>query len=108
MRVRETEYAVRHWKTVAYAALVAAILVLIVAITAVGARAMEESSLSVESATAPISQIIPVPELKTFGNPVSMPEPSEDFENKKIEAALLARATVIEECTIFWVAPEGR
>ena len=88
VRVREAEYAARQWKTVAYSALVAAILVLIVAITAVSARATEESAPAGESATAPISQIIPVL------------EPSEDFENEKIEAALLARATVIEDCTI--------
>lgn len=41
-RELEAEYATRHWQTVAYAAIIAAILVLIVAISAVhGAKAVE-------------------------------------------------------------------
>lgn len=34
------------------------------------------------------------------------PEPQEDYENGKIEAALIAKANVIEGCTVTWYAAE--
>lgn len=34
------------------------------------------------------------------------PEPQEDYENEKIEAALIEKANVIEGCTVTWYAAE--
>lgn len=83
-RVRQAEQAARTWKTTAYAALVAAIVVLVIAILAVQAAGVEVEPTT--SAAAPMVQAIE--------------EPPEANENEQIEAALLARAHVIEDCVV--------
>ena len=83
-RARQAEQAARTWKTTAYAALVAAIVVLVIAILAVQAAGVEVEPTT--SAAAPVVQTIE--------------EPPEANENERIEAALLARAHVIEDCVV--------
>lgn len=106
-RELEAEYGTRQWQTVAYAAIISAILVLIVAIVAVrDAKAAEvpinESMISeAETIThsANVEKNSPVfvtslTQIEDFDNV------AEDFENEKIKAALLAAATVIEDCVV--------
>ena len=83
-RARQAEQAARTWKTTAYAALVAAIVVLAFSLLAVYADGAEVEPMT--SAAAPV--------VHTVG------EPPESNENERIEAALLARAHVIEDCEV--------
>lgn len=107
-RELEAEYAVKHWQTVAYAAIIAAILVLIVAIAAVRAKAAEPQAPADElkfSASETITHSendaknTPVFVMNLTQNEDSYENP-EDFENEKIEVALLERATEIQNCTV--------
>lgn len=85
-RARSAERAAGLWRGVAYAALVAAILILIIAILAVRAAGVETEAKGEPVAAEEVVQLLP--------------EPQEDYENEKIEAALLAKANVIENCTV--------
>lgn len=106
-RELEAQHAVRHWQTVAYAAIIAAIMVLIVAITAVqDAKATEPSANELKISAA---ETMTHPEDDAKNNPVfesnltqntDFGKVAEDFENEKIEAALLSAATVIQDCTV--------
>lgn len=111
-RILEAEEAARSWKAVAYGALVAAIIVLIIAIAAVHAKATEP----VPQESAPANELaILIPETTTPAENDAKKEPvfvtnltqiadsdevAEDFENEKIEAALLDGATTIDNCTV--------
>lgn len=107
-RELESEYAAKHWQTVAYAAIIAAILVLIVAIAAVRAKAAEPQA-PVDELKISASETITHSEDDAKNTPVFVTsleqimdsyEIVEDFENEKIEAALLERATEIQNCTV--------
>lgn len=89
-RARQAERTAATWKKLAYAALVAAIVIEIIAILAVraaGADITPEPAVSVETP----------PDAKTVTATVQ-----EEPENELIEAALLARAHVIEDCTVTY------
>lgn len=86
-RARQAERAASDWRVLAYTTLVMALIIAAIAILAVraaGADIAAEPPLSA-SADAPTVWAITAPE-----------EP----ENELIEAALLAKAHVIEECTV--------
>lgn len=107
-REMEAEYATKHWRTVAYAAIIAAILVLVVAISAIRVKAFEplppadELMISgLESATHPENDPKNTPVFVMNDEKTDVhDEIQEDFENEKIEAALLAMSTTIEDCTV--------
>ena len=84
-RAREAERTAAKWRRVAYIALVAAILV-------VNAE-VDDAKNTPDFAMNPIQTEI-------------HDEITEDFENENIEAALLARAHVIEDCTITFYCNE--
>lgn len=91
-----------------YAAIIAAILVLIVAIVAVqdakAAEPADELMLSEAETTTHSeddSKNTPVFVMNAVETDVH-DEIQEDFENEKIEAALLKRANVIEDCEVTW------
>lgn len=94
-RELEAECAAKTWQTVAYAAIITAILVLIVAISAVKVKAIEPQ---------PVENELTILSLETMTHSVNdVPAESvEDFENEHIEAALLAMATTIEDCTVTY------
>ena len=64
--------------------------------------------LSIAALTAPAHSQEPVVITDELATPVSpaqcweAPDILEDYENEKIEAALLAEANVIEDCTVTW------
>lgn len=86
-RTREAEHRAEVWKRTAYAALTAAIIVEIVAIMAIFASAEDLGEMNgiaaAEEAAAETVEVVP-----------------EEAENERIEAALLARAHVIEGVTV--------
>lgn len=84
-RARKAERAVVAWHRMTYAALVAAIIVEIIAILVIHANA---------ACTAPVD-----PPVVETAAPMEEPE---EAENDLIEAALLARANVIEDCEVTW------
>lgn len=88
-RARQAERAAATWKTLAYAALVAAIVIEVIAILAVHAAGADTAPEPAASAAVPELQVVTV-----------IQEVQEDYENEKIEAALLARAHVIESCVV--------
>ena len=89
-RARQAERTAALWRRVAYIALVAAIIVEIIAILVIHANA---------ACTAPVDP----PMVATAAETVSAPmEEPEEAENERIEAALLARANVIESCEVTW------
>lgn len=92
-RAREAERAVVAWRRMTYAVLVASIIVLVAAILVVNAEADAE--------------VIDPPVVVTAQEtaPEATEEP-EEAENERIEAALLARSTVIEDCTITFYCNE--
>lgn len=81
-RARQAERTASAWRILAYAALVVAIL----AVHAAGADTASEPTTSTT---------VPVPQTVTTIQSVQ-----EDFENERIEAALLAQAHMIEECVV--------
>lgn len=85
-RARQAERTAALWRRVAYIALVAAIIVEIIAILVIHANA---------ACTAPVDP----PVVETAAAPMEEPE---EAENDLIEAALLARANVIEDCEVTW------
>lgn len=88
-RARQAERSAALWRRVAYIALVAAIIVEIIAILAIHASA----------ACADDTKNTPIFATNTPEEMVQC-EITEDFENENIEAALLARAHVIEDVTV--------
>lgn len=88
-RARQAERTAALWRRVAYIALVAAIIVEIIAILAIHASA----------ACADDTKNTPIFATNTPEEMVQC-EITEDFENENIEAALLARAHVIEDVTV--------
>lgn len=87
-RARQAERTTALWRRVAYIALVAAIIVEIIAILVVNAEADEPTYID-----PPV--VVTVEE--TTREVVAEPE---EAENERIEAALLARAHVIEDVTV--------
>lgn len=105
-RARQAERSAALWRRVAYIALVAAIIVEIVAILVIHAEAEDtphnEFKISaIETITHSRNDAKNAPILAT--SPIQTEvqcEITEDFENENIEAALLARAHVIEDVTV--------
>lgn len=89
-RARQAERTAVLWRRVAYIALVAAIIVEIIAILVIHANA---------ACTAPVYPPMVATAEETIPAPVEDPE---EAENERIEAALLARANVIEDCEVTW------
>lgn len=93
-RARQAERAVVAWRRMTYAVLVASIIVLVAAILVVNADAED-------------AETIDPPVVATAAETtVKASEESEELENERIEAALLARAHVIEDCTITFYCNE--
>lgn len=93
-RARQAERTAALWRRVAYIALVAAIIVEIIAILVIHANA---------ACTAPVDP----PVGATVGEAaVEAAVGPEEAENELIEAALLARSHVIDECTITFYCGE--
>lgn len=93
-RARQAERAVVAWRRMTYAVLVASIIVLVAAILVVNADAEDAETIDppvVATAAETTAKAI---------------EESEEAENERIEAALLARAHVIEDCTITFYCNE--
>lgn len=86
-RAREAERAVVAWRRMTYAVLVASIIVLVAAILVVNAEADAEV----------IDPPVVVTAAETFVETIEEPE---EAENERIEAALLARSHVIEDCVV--------
>ena len=87
-RAREAERAVAAWRRMTYTVLVASIVVLLAAILVVNAEADD---------TVAIDPHVGVTALKILQGTAEEPE---EAENERIEAALLARANVIENCLV--------
>lgn len=85
-RARQAERAVATWKTLTYAAMVAAIVIEVIAILAVHAAGADTAPGPAASAAVPELQVVTAIQ--------------EDYENECIEAALLAQAHVIEGCVV--------
>lgn len=93
-RARQAERTAALWRRVAYIALVAAIIVEIIAILVIRASA---------ACTDPIDPPVVVTAQETTQEVTEEPE---EAENERIEAALLARSNVIEDCTITFYCNE--
>lgn len=92
---QETRRAIREaaaWRRTAYGT--AAIFLAILTITALTVRARSRDTLAEPDATEPIQTV------------VVSEESQEDYENEKIEAALLARSHKIENCTVTYFCCE--
>lgn len=89
-RIRQAERIATTWKTLTYAALVAAIVIEVIAILAVRAA-------GADTAPEPIAPVETPPDAKTV---TAIQTVQEEPENELIEAALLAQAHVIENCTV--------
>ena len=87
-RARQAERTAALWRRVAYIALVAAIIVEIIAILVIHANA---------TCVSHIDPPVGATAAETASAPVEEPE---EAENERIEAALLARANVIEDCVV--------
>lgn len=85
-RARNAERTATLWRRTTYVSLIIAIVILIIAILAVRAAGAETEARDDPSTAVEVIQLLP--------------EPQEDYENERIEAALLARAHVIENCTV--------
>ena len=90
-RAKRAERAVHTWRSIAYAAMVTAIIVEVIAIMVIHASADDDKE--------PIEPSIVVTAAETA---VEADVGPEEAENERIEAALLARANVIEECEVTW------
>ena len=107
-RAREAERAVVAWRRMTYAILVAAIIVLVAAILVVNARADDTPSneLMISDTETMTHTENTAKNDPIFVMSLSQTDDSdkvaEDFENERIEAALLARANVIEDCEVTW------
>ncbi len=95
-RCREAEHRAAQWQTTAYLSLIAFSLLAVVCLT-VWAKADAEPATS-DTVSVPVATI---PELEP-AQCWEAPDIPEDFENEKIEAAMLAEANVIEDCTVTW------
>lgn len=91
-QVRKAERTASQWKHLTYAILIGCIICLILANMAVHAKA-DDAKNTPDFAT---------PSVQAEAND----EIAEDFENERIEAALMARAHVLENCTITFYCNE--
>ena len=91
-QVRKAERTATQWKHLTYAILVGCIICLILANMAVHAKADDAKN----------TPVFVTPSVQTEANG----EITEDFENELIEAALLARSHVIEDCTVTFYCNE--
>lgn len=94
-RARQAERTAALWRLVAYIALVAAIIVEIIAILVIHANAAcadDTKNTPIFATNAPEEMV--------------QCEIQEDFENERIEAALLSRANVIEDVTVTFYCNE--
>lgn len=91
-RAREAERTASQWKHLTYEILIGCIICLILANMAVHAKA-DDAKSTPDFAT---------PSVQAEAND----EIAEDFENERIEAALMARAHVLENCTITFYCNE--
>ena len=87
-RARQAERTAAMWRRITYAALLASIIVEVIAILVIHASADD---------TEAIHPPMVVTNTETATEPSVDPE---EAENEKIEAALLARAHVIEDCVV--------
>lgn len=87
-RARRAERSAELWRRLTLAALVVAIVIEITAIIALNAMAMDN-----DAEKAPV--FVP-----TDLQQIEFIEPAEDYENDKIEAALLEKANVIEDVIV--------
>lgn len=105
-RARQAERAVVAWRRMTYAVLVAAIIVLVAAILVVYARADDTPSneLMISNTETMTHTENTAKNDPIFVMSLSQTDDSdkvaEDFENERIEAALLARAHVIDDCEV--------
>lgn len=90
-RARQAERTAATWKTLAYAALIAAIVIEVIAILAVRAAGADTAPEPVAPVEIPLDVKTTVTAIQTV---------QEESENELIEAALLAQAHVIEDCTV--------
>lgn len=93
-RARQAERAVVAWRRMTYAVLVSAIIVLVAAILVVYARAD-----CMDTIDPPVGVMAEETAVEDDVDP-------EEAENERIEAALLARAHVIEDCTVTFYCNE--
>lgn len=91
-QVRKAERTAAQWKQLTYEILIGCIICLILANMAVHAKADDAKS----------TPDFAIPSVQAEAND----EIAEDFENELIEAALLARAHVIEDCAITFYCNE--
>lgn len=91
-RARQAERIAATWKTLTYAALVVAIVIEVIAIMAVRAA-------GADTAPEPVAPVETPPDVKTV---TTIQTIQEEPENELIEAALLAKAHVIEDCTVTY------
>lgn len=92
-RARQAERSAGIWKAVAAGAVCAAVLVEIVAISAV--RAQANPPASAKTHAAPVVQVLPLDTASSI----------EANENEQIEAALLERAVRLEDVTVTYYDP---
>lgn len=93
-QVYQAELVASQWEHLTYIILVGCIIVLIIANMAVHAKADD---------TYPVDPPVVVTAKETAVEPTEEPE---EAENERIEAALLARSHVIEDCTITFYCNE--
>lgn len=91
-RARQAERIAATWKTLTYAALVVAIVIEVIAVLAVRAA-------GADTVSEPAAPVETPPDVKTV---TAIQTVQEAPENELIEAALLARAHVIEDCTVTY------
>ena len=96
-KLRDLRHAVRQerktasiWRSVAYGALTAALLIEVIAILTIRASGTEKPEATTDDPAAPVRTVSVVP-------PADFPE---EPENELIEAALLAKAHVMENATV--------
>ena len=88
-RAKRMERAAHTWRKAAYTMAAASIAVELIAIAAIQAKGVDNEIAQVSSIAQPVRVI----------SEISV---QEDYENEKIQAALLERANVIPNCTITW------
>lgn len=88
-RAKQAERTAATWKTLTYAALVVAIVIEVIAILAIRAAGADTASEPTTSTTVPVHQTV-----------TTIQGVQEEPENELIEAALLAQAHVLTDCTV--------
>lgn len=92
-RARQAERTAATWKTLTYAALAVAIVIEVIAVLAVRAKAVP---VGVDTTPESVASVEIPPDTKAIQTV------QEEPENELIEAALLAQAHMIEDCTVTW------